>query len=169
MIWAVLALVGLAALWLGWRLAQGVRRERERRLLRALRARERDEARRVLAEGAPPLEAPGLDLAPGEHAYHRASAWSLEPEPDGGFRRRERGELVVTDRALIFRTAAGRVERTPMPEVERVDIPFVDVIAFVTFADTIAREERRAHYQVERPLLLAAHVARFAGFELLLE
>lgn len=167
MVWILAALALLAAVgFLFWR---GAQRERLRRAVAARREEERDRARQVLAGPLHPLPEPGIPLQPGERAYYRTVASPLEPEPDGGFRRRGYGELWVTDRAVVYRSRGGELVRTPIQEVERVDIPYLDVIALVTFRDTVTRDEVRAYYQVPEPLVLAAHVARWAGFELILE
>lgn len=169
MTWLVAAVAAAVLAWLGARLLAAVQRERWRRAGRARREAERERARRVLREGAAPLERAEVPLEVGERAYHQVRADLLEPEGGEGFRRLASGWLAVTDRAVVFRADDGRTRRIPWQEVERVDVPYADVLVLVSFADGVSRDEVRVHFRVGEPLVLAAHLARFAGFELMLE
>lgn len=166
--WLLAAVAALAALALAARLAAAVRRERWRRAERARREAERARARRVLEGGVEPLPRVEVPLAAGERAFYQVRADLIEPEGGERFRRVASGWLAVTERAVVFRGDDGRVRRIPLQEVERVDVPYADVLALVSFADTITRDETRVYVRVAEPLVLAAHLARLAGFELML-
>ena len=169
--WAVLAALAAAALAAVWLARQTRRlrvREAERRAAVTARAQERERARRVLEGDVQELADPPVPLRDGERAYYLAPAAQLEPDEAGGFRRRARGEVLVTNRAVYF-LAEGRVLlRQPVQEVERVDIPYSNVIALVSFRDTITRDEARLYFEVREPLVMAAHISRFTAFELIL-
>lgn len=164
---AAAALVALAAV--GGRKA--INRERERLLLQQRHFNEREVAGRILTGQVEPLPAPGgIDLQPGEQAYFQAAASHLVPvnADEDEFERRSRGTLVVTDQALIYAPVNGAQTRMSMDSIGRIDLPLADILTVVTFADTFTREEQFWYFQLERPLLAAAHLSRFAGFQLVL-
>lgn len=159
--------------WYGVRLYRRGQRivleERMRKELKARREREREAARAVLAHTPVPLSDVPFSLMQGEQAFFRTPASHLLREADGGFRRLRSGELWVTSRRLVFTDADRNIAlRLPMAEIERVDVPFVDVIAFVTFRDTLNRDDMTYFFNVDAPLVCAAHVSRHSFFELML-
>jgi len=163
---AVLALV-LAFRWAARRVRALQVAEAQRRRQEAAYQDQRERAQRVLAGQAPPLERVPVVLPAGESAYHLVDAAALSADGDG-FRREVRGRLLVTDRAVYFVTGGEVRDRYPVHAIERVEVPFANVAALVSFGDGLHREERRAWFEVAEPLVLAAHISRFAGFELIL-
>ena len=158
------------ALWRLYRRGQQiVLAERERHVYRVRRQLERERARSILEGRVEPLTDPPLELAAGERAYYRTPASRLEPEGQGDFRRAARGELVVTNRGAYFLSDGQVLHRHRMAEIERIDVPFADVIALISFRDTLTRDEERTYYQVDEPLVAAAHISRFTAFELILD
>lgn len=169
----ILAAAVLVVLAVGFlRLARQVQAlrvaEAQRRQRLAAQTDQRERARRVLAGEAEPLRDPPVALKEGEVAYYLVPAAVLTPEGDGGFRREARGRLLVTNRAVYFLHGDQVRDRVPVHAIERVDIPFGNVLALVSFQDTLHREETRTWFEVDEPLLMAAHVSRFTGFELVL-
>ncbi|HEX6989769.1 MAG TPA: hypothetical protein VF282_09925 [Bacillota bacterium] len=159
----VMAVLGLSRRIQAWRVEEAERRRRQ-----AVHLDQRQRAGRVLAGDVEPLPSAPVDLKDGEHAYYLTPAAELAAEDDGGFRRGARGRLLVTDRAVYFIDGAQVRRRLSVQDIERVDVPFSNVVALVSFRNTPGREEYRAYYEVAEPLLLAAHVSRFTGFELIL-
>lgn len=165
---AVAGLLAAGAVRLYRRLQELRVEEAVRRSRAAAHADQRDRARRVLAGDAEPLAAVPVPLREGERAFHLAEAAILTPEDDGGFRRDLRGHVMVTNRAIYFLEGREVRRRLPVHDVERVDVPYGNVVALVSFQDTLTREESRTWFEVAEPLILAAHVSRFTGFELIL-
>jgi len=163
---AAAALVALAAV--GGRKA--INRERERLLLQQRHLDEREAARRILSGQVTPLLATAVDLHPGEQAYFQAAASHLVPvnEVEDEFQRRSRGTMVITDQALVYAAMDGGHTRLSMDSIGRIDLPLADILTVVTFADTFTRDEEFWYFQLEQPLLAAAHLSRFAGFQLVL-
>lgn len=171
MYWILAAVALIAVVAAARRIARRLQElrvaEADRRRRVAAHLDQRERARRVLAGEAEPLPAAPLALKAGERAHHLAPAASLAPEDDG-FRRQSRGQLLVTNRAVYFLAGGQVLQRIPVHNIERVDVPFANVVALVSFQDTLTREETRVWFEVAEPLILAAHVSRFTGFELIL-
>lgn len=166
-----MAILAVAGFWRLYRHAQLVTlKEYERRSRVARRQNERERAKDILANGAPPLTDVPIQLSRGEVAYYRTPASLLHAESDGGFRRAGRGDFLVTNHGAYFVEENGKIARHHrVVEIERIEIPYIDVIALVSFRDTINRDEERTYYQVPEPLVAAAHLARFTAFELILD
>lgn len=165
-----LLVVGVLALFIRRGGGNFIKRERERLMMQQRRLKEREAAQKVLAGEAKPLAAPPpVELTATEQAYFAAPASLVEQ--DGGedeFVRRSEGLLVVTDEAFIYQPEKGAAVRLEADNIGRVDIPLADVLEVVTFTETFARDEQIAYYHMDQPLLAAAHISRFAGFQLVL-
>lgn len=144
-------------------------REQQRQAQMERRRQERDRAKRILSGDVSPLAEVPIHLAEKELAYYRTTASTLSPLADGGFRRLDSGELVITNQGAYFVQGSQILRRHRFQEIERIDIPYIDVIVLITFRNTIDRDEERTYYQVNEPLVAAAHLARYTSFELILD
>lgn len=144
-------------------------KEQERKARVARRQEERERAKEILTKDSLPAITVSIELKPGETAYYRTAASLLSDAGDGSFQRLSTGELYVTNFGAYY-VEAGRVARFHrIQEIERIDIPYTDVIVFISFRDTLTRDEERVYYQLPEPLVTAAHLARYTAFELILD
>jgi hypothetical protein len=150
--------------------ARGAREEAARREL--ARRRDMAGAERVLGAGDLPVlgdvePAYELGLEPGEEPFVRLPAALLRELEEGGrvaYEVRERGQLVVTSRRLLFEGAGSTLE-LGLERIERAQAPFLDVLEVALFRGEM-REVLVLPFQVEMPVTVAAFLSRLAGFRL---
>lgn len=167
---AVLVVLAVLGLWVRRVLRRLGLAEVERRTTVAWQQQQRERAQAVLAGRVAPApeENVPVPLGTGEAAYYVAPAAELQQLDDGSFQRLAQGQIVVTNRAVYLVENDAVRRRQPIRQVERVDIPFGNVVTTVSFRDTLLREEERLHFEVGEPLVVAAHISRFTAFQLIL-